>query len=145
MSSNHRLSYRGQCLCGAVKYEVDEIGSKMAHCHCSMCRRFHGAAFATFGEAHKEDFRWLEGEELLKSYQADNGTVRRFCSVCGSSMTFAPANDTGELVEFALGTLCDPLELRPDAHIYVGSKANWYAIEDGMPQFEEGRDSKQLA
>ncbi|MDF1529604.1 MAG: GFA family protein [Sedimenticola sp.] len=145
MSSNHQSSYRGQCLCGAVKYEVDKIGPKMAHCHCSMCRRFHGAAFATFGEAHKKDFRWLKGEDLLKSYLAENGTVRRFCSVCGASMTFAPANDTGELVEFTLGTLSDPLELRPDAHIYVGSKADWYAIEDGMPQFEEGRDSKRLA
>jgi hypothetical protein len=59
----------GQCLCGAVKYEVDAIGPRMAHCHCSMCRKFHGAAFATFGEARAEDFRWLEGEHLLSSYQ----------------------------------------------------------------------------
>jgi hypothetical protein len=145
MSHYSQESVKGQCLCGAVKYRVDEIGDKMAHCHCSMCRRFHGAAFATFGEARKEDFHWVEGEHLLKSYRAPNGTVRRFCSVCGSSMTFAPANDSGDLIEFTLGTLVDQPDLTPDAHIFIGSKASWYTIEDSLPQFEEGRGSKQLA
>jgi hypothetical protein len=144
MSNHSRRPINGQCLCGAVKYQVDEVGDKMAHCHCSMCRRFHGAAFATFGEARKEDFHWVEGEQLLQSYKAPNGTVRRFCSVCGSSMTFAPANDSGDLIEFTLGTLVDQPALTPDAHIFIGSKASWYAIEDSLPQFEEGRDSKQL-
>lgn len=138
-------TYHGQCLCGAVQYEVDKIGTKMGHCHCSMCRRFHGAAFATFGEARKSDFRWLAGEALLKSYQAPNGTVRRFCSVCGSSMTFAPANDSGELVEFTLGTLSDEPALKPDAHIFVGSKAGWYKITDSLPQFQTDRDSELLS
>jgi hypothetical protein len=134
----------GQCLCGAVKYEVDAIGPRMAHCHCSMCRKFHGAAFATFGEARAEDFRWLEGEHLLSSYRAANGTVRRFCSRCGSSMTFAPADDPGEFVEFTLGTLIDPPAFHPDAHIFVGFKAAWDHICDQLPQYEAGRGSKLL-
>ncbi|MCW8944736.1 MAG: GFA family protein [Sedimenticola sp.] len=137
-------TYHGHCLCGAVKYEVDKIGEKMGHCHCTMCRRFHGAAFATFGEAHRDDFRWLEGEHLLKSYQAPNGTVRTFCSLCGSSMTFAPANDSGELIEFTLGTLDDEPDVKPDAHIFIGSKAGWYEITDQLPQYKEGRDGEQL-
>lgn len=136
--------YRGQCLCGAVKYAVDAIGPRMAHCHCSMCRQFHGAPFATFGEARAADFRWLEGEQLLKSYRAPNGTVRRFCSNCGSSMTFAPANDSGEFVEFTLGTLLDAPELNPDAHVFVGSKARWDYIADQLPQYEAGRESSKL-
>ncbi len=85
-------------------------------------------------------FVGLRGKMLLKSYLAENGTVRQFCSVCGSSMTFAPANDDYELVEFTLGTLSDPLEpCISDAHIYVGSKADWYAIEIERlpPQFKE--------
>lgn len=59
---DHRIAspYRGQCLCGTVKYAVDAIGPRMAHCHCSMCRQFHGAAFATFGEARAADFCWLQ-------------------------------------------------------------------------------------
>lgn len=144
MSSRENAPLRGQCLCGSVRYEVDAIGPRMAHCHCSMCRKFHGAAFATFGEARVEDFRWLAGEALLTSFQAPNGTVRRFCSRCGSSMTFAPAHDPGIFVEFTLGTLIDPSGCDPDAHIFVGSKADWDHISDPLPQYEAGRDSERI-
>ena len=41
---------KGQCLCGSIQYEIDKVEPKMAHCHCSMCRKFHGAAFSTFAE-----------------------------------------------------------------------------------------------
>lgn len=133
-------SYKGQCLCGSIKYEVDKIEPQMGHCHCRMCRKFHGAAFATFGEAKIENFRWLEGQELLKSYKASNGSIRQFCENCGSSMTFqASGEENGDVVEFSLGTLDSDIELKPDAHIFVGSKANWVEICDTLPQFKNAR------
>lgn len=134
--------YTGQCLCGSIKYEVDEIDSHMGNCHCSMCRKFHGAAYSTLGEAKSDNFRWIEGETLLVSYRAENGTVRRFCKVCGSSMVFAAANDTGKLIEFSLGTLDSEIALRPDAHVHVGSKASWVEILDDLPQYEGDRVNK---
>ena len=136
--------YHGQCLCGSIKYQVDKIEPKMGHCHCSMCRKFHGAAFATFGEAKREDFHWLEGEDYLQSYQAENGTVRQFCKQCGSSMIFAAANDSSDVVEFSLGTLDSPLDIEPDVHIFVGSKANWSKICDGLPQYQGDRSSRRI-
>lgn len=103
-----------------------------------MCRKFHGAAFATFGESLKSNFHWIEGENLLKSYVASNKTTRQFCSICGSSLTFtAPAHP--HLVEFTVGTLDDPIDIKPDAHIYTGSKADWYDISDELPQYDQGR------
>ena len=51
-------SYSGQCLGDSIKYEVDRLESNMAHCHCPVCCKFHGAAFATFGEDKSENFRW---------------------------------------------------------------------------------------
>jgi len=105
-----------------------------------MCRKFHGAAFATFGEAKGENFRWTQGEELLTGYVAENGTVRQFCSRCGSSMIFSPAGSSGELVEFTLGTLDSAINLRPDAHIFVDSKADWDLITDALPRYANGRE-----
>lgn len=99
----------------------------------------HGAAYATFGRVRREHFRWLSGEDRLRAYRADNGTVRRFCADCGSSLSFAPANDDGRYVEVALGTLDGELEQRPDAHIFIGSKANWVEPCDGLPQYVEDR------
>ena len=48
----------------------------------------------------------------------------------------------GELVEFALGTLDSEITERPDVHIYTDFKANWFEVEDGLPCYSEGRDSK---
>ena len=58
-NESNNLPYTGSCLCGAVQYSVDKIEKQMAHCHCTMCRKFHGAAFATFGEARTENFHWV--------------------------------------------------------------------------------------
>lgn len=136
--------YKGQCLCGAVKYEADAFGPPMAHCHCSMCRKFHGSAFATYGEVKASGFRWLQGEADLAAYTADNGTTRRFCRHCGSSLTFSSPNHPDGVVQIALGTLDSNLERSPDAHIFVGSKASWSEIQDDLPQYSADRDSRRL-
>ncbi|WP_406610694.1 GFA family protein [Agarivorans sp. JK6] len=130
----------GRCLCGKVSYQVEQLEPRMGHCHCSMCRKFHGAAFATYGEAKTENFRWTSGLEYLKKFTAENGTVRQFCSECGSSLSFAPANDDGRFIEFSLATLDTDIKLKPDAHIFVAYKANWFDICDNLPQHQEGRE-----
>ena len=138
-----KAPYRGQCLCGAVKYEFDTISPQMGHCHCSMCRKFHGAAFATLGEVPKADFRWIQGEQQLQSYTAKNRTIRRFCGHCGSSMSFeAPGHES--LIEVALGTVDTPIPQQPDVHIFTKFKADWYEIKDPLPRFLHGRNSKQI-
>jgi len=135
---------KGQCLCGAIQYEIDEVEPKMAHCHCSMCQKFHGAAFSTFAEVKIDKFHWLKGKELLVDYVASNGTVRQFCRVCGSSMTFKSAHSTENYIEIALGTLDSNLDLQPDAHIHVDSKAKWINICDDLPQFAKDRNGKRI-
>lgn len=132
--------YHGSCLCGAIQFEASHLSPQMGHCHCSMCRKFHGAAFATFGETSSDNFRWLKGVEHLKSYLAPNGTTRQFCSECGSSLIFKPSGDENGLVEFALGALDDPINERPDAHIFSAYKADWMELCDDLPKFKEGRD-----
>lgn len=111
----------------------------MGHCHCTMCRKFHGAAFATYGEARPENFRWTKGEEFLKEFVAENGTTRKFCSHCGSSMAFIASGDAGKRVEFSLGTLDSEILGRPDAHIFTNYSANWYQISDELPVYPEER------
>ncbi len=140
MSQQVKAPYFGQCLCSGIQCQVDKIEPNMAHCHCSACRKFHGAAFSTFGEAKQDNFHWLKGEELLKSFVAENGSVRQFCNHCGSSMTFA-ASKSETVVEFSLGTLDSKIDEHPDAHVFITYKANWSAICDGLPQNKEGRDS----
>jgi len=123
---------------------VDEFEPRTANCHCSMCRKFHGAAYATIAEAKRNHFRWISGEELIKGYTAENGTTRSFCANCGSSLTFASPEADPDVVEIALGCFDDEVPVRPDAHIYVASAAKWALPEDDLPQFEAGRDGTRI-
>jgi hypothetical protein len=109
-----------------------------------MCRKFHGAAYATIAEARRKNFRWLCGEDLLKAYTASNNTTRRFCANCGSSLTFASPQADPDLVEIALACFDDEVPVKPDAHIFVASAARWAKPDDDLPRYEAGRDSKRL-
>lgn len=132
---------KGSCLCGKVSFSVRRFHQQVAYCHCSMCRKFHGAASAPIIGVDRKDFQWLSGEEEINSYKADNGTVRSFCRHCGSSLTFTSAETEDTVIEVALGVLDDDIPITPDAHIYVDSKANWEHINDDLPQFPQDRDS----
>ncbi len=133
---------RGSCLCGAIRFEADRFNPHNGHCHCSMCRKFHGAGFATFVEVPADAFRWTQGSELLQAYVADNDTTRRFCRNCGSSLTFAAAGADDLVVEIALACFDDPVPVDPDVHIYLDFGAKWARPNDGLPGFREGRDSE---
>jgi len=135
--------YRGSCLCGAITYEAANIERKAAHCHCTMCRKFHGAAFATLAGLPKKDFRWLSGDTFVASYTAPNGTVRQFCKSCGSSLTFEMVSHP-QIVELAVSTLDDPIDFEPDVHIFREFGANWFEPNDGLPGFAAGRDTELI-
>lgn len=145
MSTTQTSPITGQCLCGSVKYSVDKLEANMGNCHCTMCRKFHGAAYATYAQAKSENFHWISGEDSIKNYIGENGTVRKFCSECGSSLIFQDdINDYHEIVHFAAGTLNTDIEVKPNVHIYMESKANWFEVEDDLPKHTMGRNSKLI-
>ena len=77
----------GSCLCGRVRYEAEGELTAMHHCHCSRCRKHSGAAFVTDGFVAASGFRWLSGEDALRSYRVPGWTATRvFCGTCGSSL-----------------------------------------------------------
>ena len=138
-------SYRGSCLCGALEFEADAFTHDVGNCHCSMCRKFHGAAYATIAGVEREKFRWLSGEVSLKTYTAKNGTVRTFCRHCGSSLLFASPGAPGDVVEVAIAAFDGGVSVRPNAPIFVGSAANWVSVPADEPQFLEGRSRARVS
>lgn len=133
---------RGSCLCGGVRYEVAAGALAFAlHCHCSMCRKAHGTAFRSRARCNADGFRFTRGEHLVRYWESSPGQHRGFCSVCGSSLlTRFDARAEGfrpDRYGLALGTLDDDPGIRPLLHCWVGSKAPWFEITDGLPQYEE--------
>src|SRR5713226_5823553 len=110
----------GSCLCAAVRYEVEGPATEVTHCHCWMCRKQHGAAFASYAGYPIDHLRVTAGQEALQTYGSGPTTERRFCRVCGSSLFWAET--TGSRIWVALGTL-DGDPGRPiESHIFVESK-----------------------
>jgi hypothetical protein len=128
------MAVKGTCLCGTLRYEIDAPFTMMVNCHCSMCRKHHGAPFATFAAAPIEGFRWLSGESAVREYASSANGKRYFCTVCGSvAPTLMPQ---AGLVVVPAGSLEGDPGIRPQAHMFVGSKAPWYVISDSLPQHE---------
>jgi hypothetical protein len=127
---------KGFCECRRVQFEVDGAIEDFSHCHCSQCRRLHGAAFATFAGVEKANFRYLSGEDEITHYASSAGHDRTFCRVCGSNIHVA-LDAEPESLYLSMSTLeGDPP--RPSGyHIYVGSKAPWHEILDELPRHDE--------
>jgi hypothetical protein len=126
----------GRCECGAVKYRVDGKIEDFSHCHCSQCRRLHGAAFASFGGVLRTEFSYVSGQSDLSRYQSSPSHERIFCRVCGSNI-LVDLEQEPESLYLTMGTM----EGNPDCpaayHIYVGSKAPWHTINDQLSRYDE--------
>ena len=127
---------RGSCLCGGVRYEISGPLSYPLNCHCSMCRKAHGAAFRSRARVKADDFRWTQGAELLTYYESSPGNHRGFCRACGSPLLSRFDNDPSSY-GLPLGALDDDPGIKPGFHVFVASKAPWYDITDELPQFAE--------
>ena len=74
----------GSCLCGTVSWQVEGALDGMSHCHCSMCRKAHGAPFGTYADVPNDRFTWSTGKDNTTYFESSPGTIRAFCSTCGS-------------------------------------------------------------
>lgn len=125
---------RGRCLCDEVRYEVDGPLYRARNCHCSICRRLSGTAFGTYAQVNSGDFRWLSGTEHVTKYKTSPEVARCFCNRCGSTLG---VEVQGSMPYITLGSVEGDPGIRPEAHVFVGSKASWYELQDELPEFEE--------
>ena len=126
--------YRGSCLCGGIQYELHGELGEIIQCHCRICRKANGTAFATNSPVKVTDFKLTQGEHLLKKYTSSVGTERCFCSECGSPL-FGIKQDAPEFYRLRIGSLDTPIVETPSMHIFVKDKAEWDSITDGLAQY----------
>ncbi len=126
----------GSCLCGAVSYEIDGELGPIVCCHCSMCRKAQGSAFAANAPVDASRFRLVRGADALRSYRSSPGKVRCFCGNCGSPI-YSRREASPDVLRLRIGTLDTRIAARPVAHIHVASKAEWYELLDDLPRHPE--------
>jgi len=127
------MKIKGSCLCNAVQYEVELLTDQIYNCHCSQCRKSHGAAFATQALAKGETLNILQGVDKLSEYKGHGG-VHAFCSDCGSRlMNYAP--DKSVYFSVALSSIDSGFSGKPIADAFVDFKAPWYSPAEDIPAF----------
>eukprot|EP01043_Picozoa_sp_COSAG02_P086294 COSAG02_NODE_23769_length_709_cov_0.603279_2_plen_169_part_01 len=99
----------GGCLCGAVRYRLSTPAKSTYHCHCLMCRKIHGALFATFSVFPSTSWKLTGGQ--LSVYCSSPGTTRQFCATCGCEI-LSTVSSVAEDVFVTCGSM--------DAHVHPG-------------------------
>jgi hypothetical protein len=127
---------QGSCLCGVVRFEVTEPFAIVSQCHCTNCKKISGGVGTVSGRVGTDAIRILEGQELLRSYQPDEGTAKTFCTVCGSNL-FGAGWPTSPNTSVRLSALDSPFDRKPEQHTYVRSVAAWETLpDDGAPRYD---------
>ncbi|MET0413809.1 MAG: GFA family protein [Polyangiaceae bacterium] len=125
----------GSCLCKSFRFELRGPVRFLKNCHCSRCRKMTGGAFATYARARADALHVLSGRDALTLYERQPGNFIAFCRICGSLVPYPPPGSLE--VEFLAGLLDDDPGLKVSFEIYVGSRASWSRLDEGVPQFDE--------
>lgn len=126
------------CRCGAIQFEAEIIPDKIYNCHCSQCRKSHGATFATQTFAKGDTLKFHQGEDLISEYKEQRG-IRAFCSRCGSRL-MNYAEDKRLYLSIAIASINSGLNQGPVAHAYVSAKAQWHQPSTDIPAYAEMPD-----
>ena len=129
------MAITGECFCGKVTYRVSGKLRDARSCHCSQCRKAFSSQASSYAEVPPNTFEWLTGEDLLTTYESQNGFGLQFCCQCGSTLC---GIYKGDIHGITLGCVNGDPEIEIEMHIFVGSKAPWEVIPVGLTTFDEG-------
>ncbi len=118
--------YQGSCLCKNISYKIEGDFEQFFLCHCQYCQKDTGSAHAANLFSTKAQLKWIQGEHLLKHYQLTNTRhIKCFCSQCGSALPYFTREEEKSFLMVPAGSLDSEINLTPNAHLFISSKANW--------------------
>lgn len=126
-------SVTGSCLCGAVRFRASLPSKWVAHCHCTYCRRAHGAAFVTWAGFAASQFALAPRSQPPRWYESSPGARRASCPTCGTPMFFESTRWPGE-VHVARALIDGPLDREPSAHVFYETHVPWVSVDDALPK-----------
>jgi hypothetical protein len=134
-----KLPLTGGCLCGGVRYEIDQPLVSASYCHCTRCQRRTGTGASAQARVAPGSFRVVAGEELVSEWvPPDDGFAKCFCSACGSALW--SRHPTNGAMSVRLGTFDADPGIQPQWHQFVAYAAAWEPLpDDGLPRYPEGR------
>ncbi len=124
----------GGCFCGSVTYQVNGLLRNAKSCHCSDCRKAFNAQASAAAFVEHQEFEWRTGSEHLTTYVGSHGYGVQFCKICGSTLCTVYKD---RVLQLTLGCVNGEPDIGTLQHIFVGSKAHWEVMPEGISQFDE--------
>ncbi|WP_066795313.1 GFA family protein [Sphingomonas soli] len=124
---------KGQCHCGAIRYEMPGEVAHHAACHCTDCRRATGAPLVSWALTSAEAIR-IEGTPRV--YASSEHGRRHFCGDCGTSLFYTNEVIFPGMIDVQSATLDDPGEIPIQAQIQTAERIGWMATLHELPAFE---------
>jgi hypothetical protein len=135
MPTNTIDNVKGQCFCGAVRFEIHGPLSDVIVCHCKECQRFHGYLGA-YAFTDRGNLTLVTDESLAWHPSLRDASVKKgFCSLCGSSLFSDDTRDA--VIAVAAGVLDPPTGLSIKGHVWMAQAGDYYRVNDGKPQMTE--------
>jgi len=128
------MTYSGQCMCGAIRYQVDGEPNAVAACHCSDCRRSAGAPVVTWAMFPETALTVTRGQP--QTINSSGTAMRSFCGACGTGLFYRNATVLPGIVDIQSATLDDPEALPPGVQIQTAERLNWMKRLHELPEFE---------
>ena len=125
----------GSCLCGAVDFKAKLPSKWCAHCHCSMCRKAHGAGYVTWVGFESDQVSFTRGDNELLWYESSPGAERGSCRQCGSTLFFRSERWAGEL-HITLANINETIDRQPQANVFFDNHVAWMPIDTDLKQFD---------
>lgn len=135
------LKFTGGCQCGAVRYEVRAPLEMVHYCHCRMCQRAVGNAFALIAGAPRDKLVWVRGMPRL--FNSSSLATRGFCNDCGTPLTFGYHESM--FTYLTVGSLDHPVMVMPERHYGIESAIPWLHIADDLPRETTPDDPRYAA
>jgi hypothetical protein len=124
--------YAGSCLCGEVRFEIEGEFECFYLCHCEYCRKDTGSAHAANLFSSTAALKWVSGESKVSQFNLPATRHSKcFCCTCGSALPMMQMS--GQLLVVPAGSLNSQVRIRPNAHIFVSSKAAWDDALEKVP------------
>jgi len=128
------MTLTGQCLCGAIRYQLTGEPRAVALCHCRDCRRSAGAPMVSWAMFPESALTLLQGQP--KTINSSGSAMRSFCPDCGTGLFYRNAVNLPGIVDVQSATLDDPDALPPGVQIQVAERLHWMQQAHELPAFE---------
>ena len=142
MKNDEKL--KGECICGQVKYYLNEKPLFTQACHCKDCKVLTGSSYVV-NSSVLENTLIVEGEVSSTERKAGSGAFCKtyFCIKCGTYV-YADYDSAVRRLTVRTKTLDNPEKFPPQAHIFTKNKDPWLNLSDDVICFKEMYDPKKI-